>query len=184
MNRRLLALLARKLLLMQLVINQQDKLSVGFPTLRLLDSWVIRKTKWSELTALGVRLVVLPGTHRPPTSRGNGASVGGLERQVAFSTVLEKKKRVTASLAGPIAGLTSWELARPSSHEVSHSSWQSQTRIRKTQWRSFLFEGPFSLTATNSMAAYNLATLISQDFLIYYYLWVFVGWFLPLINEC
>lgn len=35
MNRRLLALLARKLLLMQLVINQEDKLLVGFPTLCL-----------------------------------------------------------------------------------------------------------------------------------------------------
>lgn len=68
-----------------------------------------------------------------PHAGGNGTTVGGLEKQLVLSTILEKKMRVIASSAGPKRGLTSWELARPSSHEASLPSWQSLTQTRKVR---------------------------------------------------
>lgn len=80
--------------------------------------------------ALRVRLSYCQVQRDHPHAGGNGATVGGLERLLARSTVLEKKQRVTASPAGPAWGLMSWELARPPSHGASHSSWQSQTAYK------------------------------------------------------
>lgn len=56
-----------------------------------------------------------------PHAEGNGATVCGLETQLAFSIVLEIKKRVTASPVWPMWGLTPWDLAGPSLDEASGS---------------------------------------------------------------
>lgn len=69
---------------------------------------------------------------RPPTvalarAEGDRTTVGGLERQLAFSIVLKEKKRVTPSPAGPMWGLMSWDLAGLYMRPLT-PAWQSQTQ--------------------------------------------------------
>ena len=94
-------------------------------------------------------------------AEGDRATVGGLERQLAFSIVLEEKKRVTPSPAGPTWGLMSWDLVASFTSDLSLLHGKAKHRLVKYKVCSPLVWSHFSLTVKNWIVACNLATSTS-----------------------